>query len=254
MGAGRDRRAGGRRSRPGRTTSSSRTTPTRTWSGTPACGTRRSPRCRRSTRASIASWTPSPTSRRPIPMARARSSPSPPTTATPMSCGTPIGAPVTAHSLNPVPFVLVGRAAAGRHARGRRPRRRRAHDPRAGRSARLAGDHRADRCCANKVGRAGVVPSAAVSNGGPRTRESHPGRRPAHRQRRADLRRPAAVPRHGPVGGTFGGDSAVYRSRRGIERRLWQFTIVLLVLFVDLLDRVIHPGGLACPRRPSRAG
>jgi 2,3-bisphosphoglycerate-independent phosphoglycerate mutase len=26
-----------------------------------------------------------------------------------------IGAPVTAHSLNPVPFVLVGRAAAGRH-------------------------------------------------------------------------------------------------------------------------------------------
>jgi preprotein translocase subunit SecG len=30
---------------------------------------------------------------------------------------------------------------------------------------------------------------------------------------------------------TFGGDSAVYRSRRGIERRLWQFTIVLLILF-----------------------
>ena len=34
------------------------------------------------------------------------------------------------------------------------------------------------------------------------------------------------------LGGTFGGDSAVYRSRRGVERRLWQFTIVLLVLFV----------------------
>ncbi len=31
---------------------------------------------------------------------------------------------------------------------------------------------------------------------------------------------------------TFGGDSAVYRSRRGVERRLWQFTIVLAVLFV----------------------
>ena len=31
---------------------------------------------------------------------------------------------------------------------------------------------------------------------------------------------------------TFGGDSAVYRSRRGVERRLWQFTIVLLILFV----------------------
>ena len=34
------------------------------------------------------------------------------------------------------------------------------------------------------------------------------------------------------LSGTFGGDSAVYRSRRGIERRLWQFTILLLVPFV----------------------
>jgi len=34
------------------------------------------------------------------------------------------------------------------------------------------------------------------------------------------------------LSGTFGGDSAVYRSRRGIERRLWQFTILLAVLFV----------------------
>ncbi len=34
------------------------------------------------------------------------------------------------------------------------------------------------------------------------------------------------------LSGTFGGDSSVYRSRRGIERRLWQFTIVLMVLFV----------------------
>ena len=33
-------------------------------------------------------------------------------------------------------------------------------------------------------------------------------------------------------GGTFGGDGAVYRGRRGVERRLWQFTIVLLGLFV----------------------
>ena len=31
---------------------------------------------------------------------------------------------------------------------------------------------------------------------------------------------------------TFGGDSAVYRSRRGVERRLWQFTILLIALFV----------------------
>jgi len=34
------------------------------------------------------------------------------------------------------------------------------------------------------------------------------------------------------LSGTFGGDSAVYRSRRGVERRLWQFTIILLTLFV----------------------
>ena len=34
------------------------------------------------------------------------------------------------------------------------------------------------------------------------------------------------------LSGTFGGDSAVYRSRRGIARRLWQFTIVLAILFV----------------------
>jgi len=34
------------------------------------------------------------------------------------------------------------------------------------------------------------------------------------------------------LSGTFGGDSAVYRSRRGIEKRLFQFTIALGVLFV----------------------
>ena len=33
------------------------------------------------------------------------------------------------------------------------------------------------------------------------------------------------------LSGAFGGDSAVYRSRRGVERRLWQFTIILAVLF-----------------------
>ena len=31
---------------------------------------------------------------------------------------------------------------------------------------------------------------------------------------------------------TFGGDSSVYRSRRGIEKRLFQFTVLLAVLFV----------------------
>ena len=34
------------------------------------------------------------------------------------------------------------------------------------------------------------------------------------------------------LGATFGGDSSVYRSRRGIEKRLFQFTVVLGVLFV----------------------
>ena len=46
------------------------------------------------------------------------------------------------------------------------------------------------------------------------------------------------------LSGTFGGDSAVYRSRRGVERRLWQFTIVLLVLFVifSLASFAFAPG------------
>jgi preprotein translocase subunit SecG len=34
------------------------------------------------------------------------------------------------------------------------------------------------------------------------------------------------------LGATFGGESSVYRSRRGVEARLYQFTIVLAVIFV----------------------
>ena len=34
------------------------------------------------------------------------------------------------------------------------------------------------------------------------------------------------------LGATFGGDSSVYRSRRGIEKRLFQLTIALAILFV----------------------
>jgi preprotein translocase subunit SecG len=34
------------------------------------------------------------------------------------------------------------------------------------------------------------------------------------------------------LGATFGGDSSVYRSRRGIEKRLFQFTVVLATLFI----------------------
>jgi preprotein translocase subunit SecG len=45
------------------------------------------------------------------------------------------------------------------------------------------------------------------------------------------------------LGGTFGGDSSVYRSRRGIERTLMRFTVVLLALFVvfSLAAFVIAP-------------
>jgi preprotein translocase subunit SecG len=49
------------------------------------------------------------------------------------------------------------------------------------------------------------------------------------------------------LSGTFGGDSAVYRSRRGVERRLWQFTIILLALFVtfSLASFILAPSTAA---------
>ena len=34
------------------------------------------------------------------------------------------------------------------------------------------------------------------------------------------------------LGAAFGRESTVYRSRRGIEKRLFQFTILLAILFV----------------------
>lgn len=36
------------------------------------------------------------------------------------------------------------------------------------------------------------------------------------------------------LGATFGGESSVHTSRRGVEKRLYQFTIVLSFLFVGL--------------------
>lgn len=36
------------------------------------------------------------------------------------------------------------------------------------------------------------------------------------------------------LGATFGGESSVYRSRRGVEKRLFQFTIALSALFVGV--------------------
>ena len=40
--------------------------------------------------------------------------------------------------------------------------------------------------------------------------------------------------RGGGLGGIFGQPDSVYRTRRGVEKRLLQFTIALVVLFVVL--------------------
>ena len=46
------------------------------------------------------------------------------------------------------------------------------------------------------------------------------------------------------LGATFGGgDSSTYRSRRGVEARLYQFTIVLAVLFV-LISMLVYIASL----------
>ena len=55
------------------------------------------------------------------------------------------------------------------------------------------------------------------------------------------------------LSGTFGGDSAVYRSRRGVERRLWQFTILLLVLFVLFARGLLHRRLTATARADRRS-
>jgi preprotein translocase subunit SecG len=38
----------------------------------------------------------------------------------------------------------------------------------------------------------------------------------------------------GGLGGIFGQSDTVYRTRRGVEKTLFQFTIVLVVLFIAL--------------------
>ena len=45
------------------------------------------------------------------------------------------------------------------------------------------------------------------------------------------------------LGATFGGESSVYRSRRGVEARLYQFTVVLAVMFV-LVSVVIYAASI----------
>ena len=49
------------------------------------------------------------------------------------------------------------------------------------------------------------------------------------------------------LGATFGGDSSVYRSRRGIEKRLFQFTVALAVLFVIFSIAAFRLGTQAAP-------
>ena len=122
---GRDRRA--RRGDRGRTgsTCSSRTSRTRTWSGTPAYWDATFARSRSSTAASAGS------SGRQQRAARRRSGRDPRghrgSRQRRRACGTRDGSPITAHSLNPVPFLLAGArsgAAASPTASSRTSRRR----------------------------------------------------------------------------------------------------------------------------------
>ena len=47
------------------------------------------------------------------------------------------------------------------------------------------------------------------------------------------------------LGGTFGGETTAYRSRRGIERTLFRLTIALAVLFVLFSLLNLRPGAIA---------
>jgi len=46
--------------------------------------------------------------------------------------------------------------------------------------------------------------------------------------------------RGGGLGGIFGQPDAVYRTRRGVERTLFQFTIALTILFVIISIFVVY--------------
>ena len=41
------------------------------------------------------------------------------------------------------------------------------------------------------------------------------------------------------LGASFGGDSTMYRSRRGIERRLWQFTVAITILLCVFVEATV---------------
>ena len=137
--AARDERRGGRRERsssagrPTATGSGSSTSPTPTWSGTRAASRPRRGRSRPSTPASARSC--------------ARSHESGGACIVTADHGNaeqmlePDGSPNTAHSLNPVPFVVTVDGARAR--RRRDPRRRRPHGPRPARHRAAGGDDRA---------------------------------------------------------------------------------------------------------------
>ncbi|MBM3167335.1 MAG: preprotein translocase subunit SecG [Chloroflexi bacterium] len=46
----------------------------------------------------------------------------------------------------------------------------------------------------------------------------------------------------GGLGGIFGQADTVYRTRRGVEKRLFQFTIALVILFVILSVIIVRVG------------
>ena len=185
--------------------------------------------------ASAASPTPSSASRRPIRQVPAPRCSSPPTTATPTSCATPTGNPVTAHSLNPVPLLVAGpvrpRADARATASSPTSRRRSSSSPGCRAGTGMTGRSLLD------VARGAVAARTSATIRDRHPPEVNPPVNPilAIGQILLSIALIAAIllqARGTGLSGTFGGDSAVYRSRRGIERRLWQFTIVLLVLFI----------------------
>ena len=218
-------------------------------------GTRRSPRSRRSTAASAASPTPS---------ERVEAAdPAGPGAALLITADhgnadelrDAAGQPVTAHSLNPVP--AAGRS--GRALAGRRLRDGVLADV-APTILELAGLPRWE----GMTGRS-LLDVGAARGRGPRfcyhPDRHHPEVNPpvnpilAIGQILLSIALIAAIllqARGTGLSGTFGGDSAVYRSRRGIERRLWQFTIVLLVLFVAVrLVSFVYVYGAGSSSRPA---
>ena len=176
--------------------SSSRTTRIRTWSATPVTGTRRFAPARRSTPASAGSCGPSASERDPIVRRAARRH-----RGSRQRRRAPNARRRPDHRAfaQPRPDRHRRPGRGGARAPRRGPRRRRADHPRAGRSAGLAGHHR-------------PVPAPGLACYHPPAleeaphRESRPGRRPAHRQRRAHLRRAPAGP--------------WFRPRRHLRRRL----------------------------------